>query len=89
VAPSFIASTAINPEDGFQPFEPLFPRRLAGSEIHVQQHNVESVPFHEIGDALGPPAGNHLGETAPQQQAGRRQDVVVVVNNEDGADVAH
>ena len=50
---------------------------------------IDGVPLDEIRDALRPSAGHYLRKTAPQQQAGRRQDVIVVVDDEDGADLAH
>jgi hypothetical protein len=76
-------------QDAFEPFQALLPRGLARAEVHVQQYDVEPVPLHQVGDAIGPPAGDHLGETAPQQQARCREDVVVVVDDQDGADRAH
>jgi hypothetical protein len=64
-------------------------RSSHSSPCFPDDSDVESLPSHEIGNALGLPAGHYLGKAAPQQQARCRQDVVVVVNDEDGAVLAH
>ncbi len=76
-------------QDATQPLEPLPAGRLAGPEIHVEQHGIEIVLLEEVRNLFGTPAGHDLGKIAPQQQTSRGQDVLVVVNDQDVARVSH
>ncbi len=79
----------VDRQHALQPVETLAAGRLAGAEIHVQQHGVEVVLGEQRRDAVGLAGGLDRGEVAPQQQPARRQDVLVVVDDQNVSGAGH
>ena len=58
---------------------------VADDEVHVQQHGLEGVVLQHILQPIGVGAGLHPLDLPRQGHAGRVQDVLIVVDDKDGA----
>jgi len=71
-----------------KPDLPFSAARFTRAEIHIEQHNIEVVIGEQSRYFLRVTASCDTRELAPEQQATRRQDVLVIIDDKDVAGFA-